>query len=121
MIRADIEVKTTTTMAVVFSGDTCPHRTDFDVGAIAGQFVKSDGTAAERGEQDADYYRVILEYTFVGKDSIATALQYFTTMIANTAIVVCWDVNVGEDTFLSQFLRQLSEQPNVTVSPTSPS
>jgi hypothetical protein len=118
MIRADIEVKSPTTMAVVFSGDTWPHRTHFDGGAIAGQFVKSDGTAAERGEKDADYYRVIPEYTFVGEDSIASALQYFTTMIANTAIVVCWDVNVEGDTFLSQFLRQLSEQPNVTVIPT---
>ena len=54
MIRADIEVKPPTTMTVVFSGDTWPHRTHFDGGAIAGQFVKSVGTAAERGEKDAD-------------------------------------------------------------------
>ena len=64
---------------------------------------------------------MIPEYTFVGEDSIATALQYFTTMIANPALVVCWDVNAEEDTFLSQLLRQLSEQPNVTLIPTSAS
>ena len=60
---------------------------------------------------------MIPEYKFVDAESIATALHYFTTMLACTAIAVCWDADAEEDTVLNQFLHQLSEQPNITVIP----
>ena len=68
-------------------------------------------------ERRTDYYRVTPEYTFVNEESIAAALQYFTTMMAYATIALCWDADAEEDTLLKQFLHQLSEQPNITVIP----
>jgi hypothetical protein len=115
IIRADIGIKSFTDMAVVFSGDTWPLRALFDGGSVGGQFVKNDGKPAERGDPDAEYYHVLPAYTFVDAESIVVALQYFTTMLAHTAIAVSWDTAPDEDTLLSEFLDQLSQQPNITV------
>ena len=112
-LRADIEVLEADKIGIVFRGDTYPYRSNFDAALIGGQFVKQDGTPADRGEEGAEYFRVIPEFAFGEDADVSKALYYFTGLLHSSVIGITWDKTPDDSTLLAIFKARLEVQPNV--------